>query len=70
MVDNQIVIENQKQGTPQSVWDAPGSNQIEGFAADISYDIGQTVDLKININTATPDSALPRRNLSPRLLRR
>ncbi len=35
---NKVVLENQKQGTPQSVWDidGAGSSNIEGFATDIS----------------------------------
>ena len=39
---NPIVLENQKQGTPQSVWDidGAGSSNIEGFATDISVDNG------------------------------
>ena len=37
---NAIVLENQKQGTPQSVWDidGAGSSNIEGFATDISVE--------------------------------
>ncbi|SFJ89220.1 N,N-dimethylformamidase beta subunit family domain-containing protein [Caulobacter sp. UNC279MFTsu5.1] len=50
MADNPIVLENQKQGTPRSVWDAPSSNQIEGFATQFSVDNGSTVSFKINLN--------------------
>ena len=49
-MSNEIVLENQKQGTPESVWQlsGPPSSSIEGFTTDISTDIGQTVDFKIN----------------------
>ena len=51
---NPIVLENQKQGTPQSVWDidGAGSSNIEGFATDISVNIGNTIDFKINTNSS------------------
>ena len=51
---NPIVLENQKQGTPQSVWDidGAGSSNIEGFATDISVDLGNRVDFKINTNSS------------------
>ncbi|KEO57099.1 DUF4082 domain-containing protein [Thioclava indica] len=52
MADNQIVIENQKQGTAREIWDAPASNQIEGFATDISVDTGDEISFKINVNAA------------------
>jgi hypothetical protein len=46
---NRIAEENAKPGTPESVWDVPGagSGEIEGFASDISYNLGQTVHFKI-----------------------
>ncbi len=47
-------------GSPEDVWNAAASNQIEGFAADISYDIGQTVQFKINVN-GTAAQTLPYR---------
>ncbi len=52
MTDNLIVIENARTDgrMPQSYWDVPHSSQIEGFATDISTDIGNTVDFKINVN--------------------
>ncbi len=51
---NKIVLENQKQGTPQSVWDidGAGSSNIEGFATDISVNVGNTVDFKINTDSS------------------
>lgn len=46
-----ILQENQKAGVAKSVWDASASNQIEGFATDISYDTGDLVSFKVNLNT-------------------
>ncbi|TBA55701.1 DUF4082 domain-containing protein (plasmid) [Rhizobium ruizarguesonis] len=50
---NAIVLENQKQGNPESEWgiDGAGSTNIEGFATDISVDNGKTVSFKINTNS-------------------
>jgi len=53
---NRIAEENAKPGTSPSIWDfAPpgnspgaGSNDIQGFTTDISYDLGQTVHFKIS----------------------
>ncbi len=46
---NKIVLENQKQGNPISEWgiDGDGSANIQGFATEISTNIGQTVSFKI-----------------------
>ncbi|BCH27589.1 DUF4082 domain-containing protein [Mesorhizobium sp. L-8-3] len=46
---NKIALENQKQGNPQSEWgiQGDGSANIQGFAAEISTNIGGTVDFKI-----------------------
>ncbi len=57
MVDNRIVIENQKPGTPKSVWDAPASNQIEGFATQFSVDNGAAISFKVNLNIAQGTTA-------------
>ncbi|EJL33387.1 hypothetical protein PMI01_02187, partial [Caulobacter sp. AP07] len=57
MADNPIVLENQKPGTPRSVWDAPSSNQIEGFATQFSVDNGSTVSFKINLNVGQSATA-------------
>jgi CshA-type fibril repeat protein len=57
---NSIVVENQKPGVAKSIWDAGGSNQIEGFTTDISYDNGSRVDFKIHLNTSNP-SGVPYR---------
>ncbi|EJC71791.1 VCBS repeat-containing protein [Rhizobium leguminosarum bv. trifolii WSM2012] len=50
---NAIVLENQKQGNPESEWgiDGAGSSNIEGFATDISVDNGNTINFKINTNS-------------------
>ena len=45
-------------GDPREVWDADGSDQIEGFATDISVNHGTTVDFKINVN-ANPGEDIP-----------
>ncbi|HEY7042112.1 MAG TPA: N,N-dimethylformamidase beta subunit family domain-containing protein, partial [Nocardioidaceae bacterium] len=54
-VQNPIVCENSKPGTPQSEWDVNGGGDpsIEGFATDISVDHGETVHFKID----TPSTA-------------
>ncbi|MBX4869859.1 DUF4082 domain-containing protein [Rhizobium bangladeshense] len=51
--NNIIVLENQKQGNPESEWgiDGAGSSNIEGFATDISVDNGKTISFKINTNS-------------------
>ncbi len=54
---NPIIVENQKLGTPKTVWDAPATNQIEGFASQFSVDNGSTVSFKINLNVVGGASA-------------
>ncbi|UVD60626.1 DUF4082 domain-containing protein (plasmid) [Rhizobium sp. Pop5] len=46
---NKIALENMKQGNPISEWGLTGDGKgtIQGFATDISTNIGQTVDFKI-----------------------
>ena len=46
---NAIACENSKPGTPQSTWDVTGngSSTIQGFATDISVNVGGTVHFKI-----------------------
>ncbi|TKT75043.1 DUF4082 domain-containing protein [Aquamicrobium sp. LC103] len=46
---NKIALENMKQGNPQSEWgiDGDGDPSIQGFATEISTNIGGTVDFKI-----------------------
>ncbi|MFI5107226.1 MAG: N,N-dimethylformamidase beta subunit family domain-containing protein [Terriglobales bacterium] len=47
---NAIEAENCLPGTPQSQWDISGAGDpsIQGFATDISFNVGQTVSFKIN----------------------
>jgi WD40 repeat protein len=47
---NAIVCENTKPGNPASEWDVSGSGDasIQGFATDISVNVGQTVRFKID----------------------
>jgi hypothetical protein len=48
---NAIVLENMKQGTPESEWMiGAGDSSIEGFAAQFTVDNGERVDFKINTN--------------------
>ncbi|KQV33388.1 MULTISPECIES: DUF4082 domain-containing protein [unclassified Rhizobium] len=50
-ITNKIVLENMKQGTPRSEWALPGEGDgdgnIQGFATEISTDVGGKVDFKI-----------------------
>ncbi|WP_247776480.1 DUF4082 domain-containing protein [Bradyrhizobium sp. CW1] len=55
---NPIVLENQKPGTPKSVWQIqPGDNShlTQGFATAISTNVGGTVQFKINNLTGNPN---------------
>ena len=50
-VSNPIACENSKPGNPASQWDLtapPGDPNIQGFATDISYNLGETVQFKVN----------------------
>ena len=49
-MSNEIVLENEKQGNPESEWGLPNgaSSSIEGFTTDISTNLGGTVQFKIN----------------------
>jgi hypothetical protein len=49
---NAIERENCLPGTPQSQWDISGAGDpsIQGFATDISVNVGETVSFKINTN--------------------
>ncbi len=50
---NRIVLENEKQGTPESVWQIPtDSTNIEGFTTNISVNLGQALNFKINTDSA------------------
>lgn len=46
---NKIALENMKEGNPISEWgiEGDGNGTIQGFATEISTNIGQTVDFKI-----------------------
>ena len=46
---NEIALENAKQGTPESEWgiEGDGSANIQGFATEISTNVGGRVDFKI-----------------------
>ncbi|MET4042698.1 DUF4082 domain-containing protein [Bradyrhizobium sp. RT6a] len=55
---NSIVLENQKPGTPKSVWQIqPGDNstQTQGFTTAISTNVGGLVQFKINNLTGNPN---------------
>ncbi|MFD1717160.1 DUF4082 domain-containing protein [Georgenia deserti] len=51
---NEISCENSKPGTDPEVWDIweAGSDDIQGFATDISVDVGGTIDFKIDTDAA------------------
>ena len=52
---NPIVLENEKPGTPQSVWEiGPGgdSTKIQGFTTNMSTPVGATVQFKIDNQTS------------------
>jgi hypothetical protein len=58
VITNPIVLENQKPGTPQSVWQIdPGedSTLIQGFTTQISTNVGGTVSFKIDNLTGNPN---------------
>jgi hypothetical protein len=50
LLSNPIVQENALQGTPESQWDVSGSGDptIQGFATQITYNVGETVSFKVN----------------------
>ncbi|GAB3041715.1 hypothetical protein GCM10027052_24430 [Parafrigoribacterium mesophilum] len=47
---NQITCENSQPGTPDSVWDISGAGDpsIQGFATDISVNVGNRIDFKVD----------------------
>lgn len=52
---NKIVCENQLAGTPQSEWDnqyGAGDDTIQGFATQISANLGETVQFKIKTDAS------------------
>jgi hypothetical protein len=57
---NPVVVENQQPGSPASEWDIAdtgdgtfkmGDPDIQGFATNISADLGETISFKIKLNT-------------------
>src|SRR3954469_24897394 len=50
-----IAAENAKPGTPESVWDIQGSGSpdIQGFATDISVNVGATVGFKVDTSAGS-----------------
>ncbi len=57
-VSNAITLENQKPGTPQSVWQVDAGNdstELEGFTTAISTNVGGTVQFKIDNLTGNPN---------------
>ena len=51
---NKIVAENCKPGNPSTDWDINGNGDesIQGFATDISYNVGETARFKIKTDSA------------------
>jgi hypothetical protein len=52
---NKIACENSKPGTDPAVWDAiwgAGDESIQGFSTDISVNVGQRVDFKIDTDAS------------------
>jgi hypothetical protein len=52
---NEIACENSKPGTPMHVWDnfyGAGDHTIQGFATDISVDVGEHIDFKIDTDAS------------------
>lgn len=55
---NKISCENSKPGTPRSEWDdqwGAGDDSIQGFSTDISVNVGQRVDFKIDTDARAYD---------------
>lgn len=51
---NKIACENSKPGTPESQWEINGAGDagLQGFATDISVNVGETIDFKIDTNAS------------------
>src|SRR5687768_9542995 len=51
---NKISCENSKPGSPKTEWEVQGSGDasIQGFATDISVNVGQRIDFKIDTNAS------------------
>lgn len=54
---NPIVCENSKPGTPWQDWEIEGAGDesIQGFATDISVNVGQRIDFKIDTDSSAYD---------------
>ncbi|KQV77995.1 hypothetical protein ASC64_04095 [Nocardioides sp. Root122] len=52
---NKIACENAKPGTDPEIWDIQGAgdSSIQGFATDISVNVGQRIDFKIATNASS-----------------
>ncbi|NPC97950.1 DUF4082 domain-containing protein [Nocardioides sp. zg-DK7169] len=60
---NEITCENSRPGTPPAVWDdmwGAGSSTIQGFSTEISVDVGEQVDFKIDTAAADYDITIYR----------
>ena len=51
---NKIVAENCKPGSPSTEWDVNGTGDptIQGFATDISYNVGDTARFKVQTDSS------------------
>lgn len=51
---NRIVCENEKPGSPWQEWDVQGAgdSSIQGFATDISVNVGERIDFKVDTDAA------------------
>jgi hypothetical protein len=61
LAQNPIVTENQNPGVSKTIWDLPsngdgtyGSDNIAGFADNISYTKGQTINFRIKVLSTAP----------------
>ncbi len=53
---NKIACENSKPGTDPAVWDdmsGAGDESIQGFSTDISVNVGQRIDFKIDTDASS-----------------
>lgn len=59
---NKIACENSKPGSPASEWDITGSgdSSIQGFSTDISVNVGQRIDFKIDTTASAYTVAIYR----------
>ncbi len=60
---NKVACENSLPGTPSSVWDdfyGAGDDTIQGFSTDISVNVGQRVDFKIDTDASDYDITIYR----------